>query len=228
MADLQIAVKPRGGTGKGVVRKLRQAGWIPGSLYGPSVNVAVQVQQKELERLLKSDGARTALVRLVVQNGEPSGQEYQVLLKEVQRDPVLGQVLHVDFYAVPLDRPVRATVPLLFEGVEELERRGLIPAISEREVEVECLPTAIPRYFAVNVAELEEGQTITVGELQVPQGVRILTDGDAGVVSALAPREEREEEQTAAPAAEQPAEPERVTRPRKAEAEEEQEEEKEE
>ncbi|NLG69068.1 MAG: 50S ribosomal protein L25 [Firmicutes bacterium] len=219
MADeLQIAVAARKTTGKGAARQLRRQGWVPGSLYGPSVSRTVQVRRSELERLLKVPGARTRLVRLVVQDGQPAGESYSVLIKEVQRDPVALDPLHVDFYAVPMDRPVRATVPVLLEGVETLERRGLVPAVGEREVEVECLPTAIPRYFTVDVAALEDGDSLTVADLQVPEGVQVLTDPETILVSAVATREQAGE--TAAPAA-TPAEPERITRARKAAEEEE-------
>lgn len=219
MADeLQIAVATRETTGKGAARQLRRQGWVPGSLYGPSVSRPVRVRRNELERLLKVPGARTRLVRLVVQDGESTGESYSVLIKEVQRDPVALEPLHVDFYAVPMDRPVRATVPVLLEGVEALERRGLVPAVGEREVEVECLPTAIPRYFTLDVAALEDGDSLTVADLQVPEGVQVLTDPETILVSAVATRDQAEE--MAAPAA-TPAEPERITRTRKAAEEEE-------
>lgn len=218
--ELQLAVKLREATGKGAARKLRREGWVPGSLYGPAVSKPVQVRRSDLERLLKTPGARTRLVRLVLQNGEPAGQEYSVLIKEIQRDPVALEPLHVDLYAVPMDRPVRATVPVLLEGIEELERRGLVPAVGEREVEVECLPTAIPRCFTLNVAALEDGDSLTVADLQVPQGVEVLTEPETVLVTAVATGEGAEEE-AAAPATAAPAEPERITRPRKAAEEEE-------
>jgi len=217
--ELQIAVATRETTGKGAARKLRRQGWVPGSLYGPSVSRPVRVRRSELERLLKVPGARTRLVRLVLQDGESTGESYSVLIKEVQRDPVALEPLHVDFYAVPMDRPVRATVPVLLEGVEELERRGLVPAVGEREVEVECLPTAIPRFFTLDVAGLEDGDSLTVADLQVPEGVLVLTDPETILVSAVAAQEQAEEV-AAAPAA-TPAEPERITRTRKAAEEEE-------
>lgn len=222
--ELRLTVKPRQGTGKGAARKLRREGWVPGSLYGPAVSRCVQVRRADLERLLRTPGARTRLVRLVVQNGEPGSQEYPVLIKEVQRDPVALELLHVDFYAVPMDRPVRARVPVLLEGLEQLEARGLIPAVGEREIEVECLPTAIPRYLALDVAGLEDGQSLTVSHLRAPEGVRVLTDPETILVSAVAAREAAEEA-PAAPAAPTPAEPERITRPRKAAEDEEQEQE---
>ena len=224
MADeLQIVAAVRQATGKGAARQLRRQGWVPGSLYGPGITRPVQVRRSELERLLRTPGARTRLVRLVLQDGEPSPGAYPVLIKEVQRDPVALEPLHVDFYAVPMDRPVRATVPVLLEGVEELERRGLVPAVGEREVEVECLPTAIPRFFTLNVAAMEDGDSLTVADLQVPEGVEVLTEPETILVSAVASRQEEQAEQAPAPAPAAPAEPERITRPRKAAEEEEEE-----
>ena len=219
--ELELVVKPRSATGKGAARKLRRSGWVPGSLYGPAVSTPVQVRRGDLERLLKVPGARTRLVRLLLQDGEPEAREYSVLIKEVQRDPLSLEALHVDFYAVPLDRPVRALVPVLLEGVEALEAKGLVPALGEREVEVECLPTRIPRFFTLNVAHLEDGDSLTVADLQVPEGVEVLTEPETVLVTAVTAQEATEETAATTPAPAAPAEPERVTRPRKAAEEEE-------
>ncbi|MBE3599540.1 MAG: 50S ribosomal protein L25 [Limnochordaceae bacterium] len=220
MADLEIAVSSRTQTGKGAARKLRRSGRVPGSLYGPGTSLPIEVDGRALDRLLRSEGSRAKLIRVKVEGETDGAPERQALVKEVQRDPVSGEILHVDFYAPPMDRPVRASVPVLVEGAEELERRGLVPAMGEREIEVECLPTAIPPYFAVNVAALDAGQSITVADLPVPEGLRILTDPETVLVSAIVPRSTAEEQAQPAAVEAAPAEPERVTRKREAEEEE--------
>ena len=224
MAELEIVVRPRTDLGTAASRRLRRQGWIPASLYGPVGSIPVQVPQKDLERLMRQEGARTRLWKLRVapdgSNLEPG--EYQVLIKEVQVHPVTDQWLHVDFYVVPPDRPVRARVPVLLHGVEGLQARGRVAAVHEREVEVQCLPSLIPPYVELDVSHLEAGDHITAGELKLPEGVELLSDPDEVLVSVVVPRGAAgEATEAAAPAAAAPAEPERITRRRPAEEEEE-------
>ena len=220
MAELEIVVRPRSELGTSASRRLRRQGWVPGSLYGALGSIPVQIQQRELERLLRQEGARTRLWRLRL---EPDGAgiepgPYQVLIKELQIHPVTDQWLHVDFYVVPQDRPIRARVPIVLEGVEALQARGRVAAVHEREVEVECLPSLIPPHIEVDVSQLEAGDHVTAGELKLPEGVELLSDPDEVLVSIVVPRGAAEEEgQTGAPAAAAPAEPERITRRRPAE-----------
>ncbi|HEY8486610.1 MAG TPA: 50S ribosomal protein L25 [Limnochordales bacterium] len=225
MAELEIEVRPRTELGSAAARRLRRQGWVPASLYGSIGSIPVQVNQKELERLLRQEGARTRVLRLRLVDGGAGGQEgsYPVLIKEVQVHPVTDQWLHVDFYAVPQDRPVRARVPVLVEGLEQLTARGLVAAVLQREVEVECLPSLLPAYVAVDVSRLNAGQHVAAGELKLPEGVHVRSEPEEILVSAVAPRgaAAEEAEAAAAAAAQAPAEPERVTRRRAREEEEE-------
>lgn len=221
-SDLELTARLRWSRGSRPSRRLRREGWLPASLYGAVGPYSIQVERKAMERLFKQEGARSRLIRLHVQDGAEAqaAGPHSVLIKEVQVDPVTDELLHVDFYAVPTGKRVRARVPVLLEGVERLEGRGLVPAVSVREVEVECLPAAIPAYLPLDVADLEAGGRRTAGELKLPDGVSLLTEADEVLVTAVLPRAAAAEE-AAAPAPPAPSEPERVTRPRKAQAEEE-------
>lgn len=224
MSELELDVKPRVRTGKGAAHQLRRDGWVPGSLYGPGMSLSVQVERKALERMLRTEGATTRLVQVRLeapQGDDGAGGERKVLIREIQRDPVSREILHIDLYAVPMDRAVRASVPVLIEGIEELERRGYVPAVGEREVEVECLPTAIPPYFTADVSKLEPGEGFLAGGLSIPDGIRLLTQPETVLVRAVVPRQTAEEQAPAATAEATPAEPERVTKkPKEAEQEE--------
>ncbi len=222
-AEIRLTAWPRQRLGSRLSRRLRREGWLPASLYGAVGPYALQVERKAIEQLFRQEGARSRLIRLHVENGagaEPSGS-YPVLIKEVQVDPVTQQLLHVDFYAVPAGKPVRARVAVLLEGIEQLEGRGLVPAVSLREVEVECLPTAIPPYLPLDVSNLQAGERRTAGDLKLPAGVTLLTDTDETLVSAVLPRGAAAGQETPEAAPATPAEPERVTRPRKAQSEDE-------
>ena len=218
MAELEIVARPRQQVGTAASRRLRRQGWLPASLYGVVGSVSVQVPQRDLERLLRQEGARTRLWRLrLAADGQDAPQgEYQVLVKELQVHPVTRRWLHVDFYVVPQDRPVRVRVPVVLYGVEQLQARGAVPAVHLREIEVECLPAQIPAHVELDVSHLEAGDHLTAGQIRLPEGVQLHSDPDETVVSVVGSRAGAEEP---APAAPGPAEPERIVRRRATEAE---------
>jgi large subunit ribosomal protein L25 len=194
MAENALAVESRSATGKGVARKLRATGRIPGIFYGGgSEPLPVQVEAHALVRLLETSSAgMNTLIDL--KGGGLDGKV--VLVKELQRDPVNGAALHADFYAVDVDRLVTVSVPVHLEGTAVGVKMGGIVDHALREVELECLPRAIPEELRIDVTPLEMGDSLHVRDLPLPEGVELLTDGDLPVVSVVAPRVEEEEAPT--------------------------------
>lgn len=195
MADNALVAEPRTGTGKGVARKLRAAGRIPGVVYGPGKQpTPVVLDPRALERVLHGSGSgMNTLIDLDV-----SGLHRTVLVKELQRDPVRGAWLHADLYEVDLEKPIRVEVPLHFVGKAKGIEFGGILDHAVRELEIECLPRAIPDHIEVDVEPLEIGQSLHVRDLTLPAGVTLLSDPDLTVASVLLPAAAEE----AAPAAE--------------------------
>ncbi|GIX46650.1 MAG: 50S ribosomal protein L25 [Candidatus Tectimicrobiota bacterium] len=184
MEAVKLVAQRRPQTGKGAARRLRRAGYIPAVLYGHGVNAALAVAAKDLAQVRQ--GGENVLVDLVLE-GENS-VTYSAIVREVQIDPVSQAVLHVDFYRLAMDEPIRVTVPLAFVNVPEERLRmanaQLVPLL--REVEVECLPRHIPETIAVDLSTLELGEVRRAGELLMPPGVTLLTNPEEAVVTTEA------------------------------------------
>ncbi len=189
MAENVLSAETRSGTGKGVNRKLRAGGRIPGVVYGKKREPqAIQLDPTALEKLLRGSGAGlNTLIDLSV-----GGRTDTVLVKELQRHPVLGAFWHVDFYQVDLTRKITVAVPIHFIGKARGVEFGGILDHPLRELEVECLPRAIPEFVEVDVSNLEIGQAIHVSEIVLPEGVEVKTDPMLPVASVVLPAAEVE------------------------------------
>lgn len=207
MSQNELAAEPRSATGKGAARKLRATGRIPAVVYGRAMQTRqVSVSPHDLDKLLHSTGAGlNTLIDLQLE-----GAEQQVLLKALQRDPVHGAFLHADFYQVDLSQAVVVSVPLRVVGrAPGVELGDGILDLPLREIEIACLPTAIPDHIEADVSELQIGQSLHVSELHLPEGAELRTDAALAVALVAAPKVEEEAgaEGEAPEGEEAPAEP---------------------
>lgn len=168
---------------RSATRRLRKARKIPAIIYGKERQpLPLAVDRSAFERLM---GHRTAgaLVQLDVE-GEGT---VRVIVQEVQRDAINSDILHIDFHQVSLNEPVDVSVPVRVIGEAELERRGAIPQLQLREVEVRVLPDRVPEAIEVNVADMSVGDVVRVKDLVVPEGVTVLEDAEEVVLTITEP-----------------------------------------
>jgi large subunit ribosomal protein L25 len=187
----QLAVEPRATTGKGHARKLRAKGRIPAVCYAPgSGATAIQLDPGALDRLLhKSSAGMNTLIDL--SGGGLDGKV--VLVKELQRDPVSSVLLHADLFAVDVDKPIEVKVPVRIVGTATgVAFGGGILDFPLREIEVLCLPRAIPEDLPIDVSALNVGDSIHVREIALPAGIELISDPDLSVVSVVLPSKEEE------------------------------------
>ncbi len=190
MAEVTLDVEVRNETGKSAGRRLRRSGKVPGVVYGKKVeNVDLQMDAGALQKLLQSGGSGGLI------NLKYDGNKQVVLVKEVQTDPILGWPLHVDFHAVALDEDVQVDIPVTLTGEDERDSDGGIVSQSLRELSVSCLPASIPESIVVDVSGLAVGESITAGQIALPEGVSLAVDADETVLSIILPRVEAEEEE---------------------------------
>ena len=132
-----------------------------------------------------------------------------VLFHAVDFDPVSDRMIHVDFYAVDMKKKVTAEVHIRFEGESPaVKEHGAILVTALHEVEVECLPVDLPHDLAIDIAGLKEFRdTLTVANIIVPKGVKILTPAESVIAIAQQPREEEKVEEVVAPVADGTAVP---------------------
>ena len=189
MSETALVVEAREGLGKGAARKLRAAGKIPAVLYGRGRDsLALSVDPRALDRILRSSGANT-LLDLTIE-GHPEIKDTVALVKDLQRDPLRGSILHADLYAVDLTRTVTVDVPVHLVGKPRgLDFGGMLEH-TLREIALECLPRAIPEAIEVDVTALEVGDVLHVRDLALPEGVTLVTDADLGVVHVALPQAE--------------------------------------
>jgi large subunit ribosomal protein L25 len=196
MEQRELNIELRTKSGKNACRQLRSKDLLPGVVYGKGMEpVAVTVKPKELSAAIAGEGGRNHLITL---KGGGSLDGSMVIVADLLRGALRGDLQHVDLHKINLTEKVRVEVALNLVGTAKGVKDGGLLDFAMHAVEVECLPTHIPEHIDVNVAELTIGHSIHVSDLQLPAGVKVLEDPKASVVSVLG--KGREEE--AAPAAE--------------------------
>jgi large subunit ribosomal protein L25 len=206
MAIRELSVERRGEIGKSAVRRLRRRGLVPAILYGArSEPVPLAVSPKEVQRALHAHAGGGVLVHLRLA-GEPEART--AIVRDLQFDPVRESLLHVDLQAVRMDEEITVEVPIrvVGEAAGVKEQSGIL-AVLLRAVEVSCLPSLIPDRLDADVSALRIHDVFTVGDLRLPEGVRVTTSTTQALVTVSPPTVE----EVAAPAAAAPAEPEVVT-----------------
>jgi large subunit ribosomal protein L25 len=197
----QVTAKSREALGTRANRRLREAGLLPGVIYGhKEAVVPVTLPRKEVVEHLRH-GAHLFDLSL-------DGKSEKVLVKEVQFDHLGMEVIHVDFARVSLDEKVKVTVPVELKGTPKGEADGGVLQQIINEVEVECLVTEIPDAIRHNVSEMALDDVLHIKDIKLPSGVKVLQDEDLIVATV----KEIKEEVTAAATEEGPAEPEVIGR----------------
>jgi large subunit ribosomal protein L25 len=208
MEFVDLKVERRTGTGKSVARKLRQGGRIPAIVYGEGEPIPVAADPKSLLKVLRTEAGENVILNLTIVDTEEVTRK--AMVKGVQVDPVTGIVLHADFLAISLERPIEVGVPVELVGVARgvKEEGGIVEQIL-RELKVKCLPRAIPDRIQLEISTLSMGDVVHVKDLAIPGGVELLTDREQVVVTvAAAPVEE-----VAAPVAPEAVAPEAAEAP---------------
>lgn len=191
--DLQISVDARTASGK-KTKGLRAQGIVPGVVFGKTAgSVPVQLDAKAFEALYREAG-RTSIIKLTVDGA--GSQATSVLIKSVQRNPLTGHALHVDFFAPDLTHEMQAEVPIVFTGTAPgVEATGGSLFTSLDHLKVKALPSDIPHEFAVDVSSLVDlDAAILVRDLPVADNVTVLNDAEELVAKVLPPRVEVEPE----------------------------------
>ena len=203
MEKIELKVQERRIFGKRN-RFLRRNGYVPAHIYGPgSDSKALQVDMASLARLMNKTGRNTMLS--LKEEGNGKGED--VFLWNVQRHPVTGNILHVDFFKPDITKPIRSRVPVRTVGEAPARRDGAVIVVSLPMLEIEALPSDIPEGITADLSTLEHiNQNILVRDLKLPAKIKVISPADQAVVRAAPPRKEEEvakpEVAAAAPTAE--------------------------
>lgn len=207
--SLELNAKIREDVGNNRLKTLRKKGFIPAIVYGPGHKpLPIQVDYQEFEKVFEIGGESTILklkIHPVIRQGAPSDdgakskveENKNVLIHDVDRDPVEDKFIHIDFYQIRMDKAISAEVPLVFEGeapaVKNLEG-VLVKNITE--IEVEALPKDLPHEIKVDISCLETfDEHIRIKDLKLSEGVKILADPEEVIALVTPPRTKEELEE---------------------------------
>ncbi|NLG32221.1 MAG: 50S ribosomal protein L25 [Syntrophomonadaceae bacterium] len=169
---------------KGHRKLLKRSGLVPGILYGKGKEpIPILLAEKQFAKTLKVHGHRGLFALQLGEEPKP----FMVLIREIQKNPINGRLNHVDFLMVDMDQKINSTVGIILTGEDKVIERGAVLQTGAKEVVINCLPGNIPDYFYCDVSELEIGDKKTIGDLQVPEEVEVVSDPDTLVASVIAP-----------------------------------------
>jgi large subunit ribosomal protein L25 len=193
MADATLVAEPRTAAGKGAAGRIRREGRVPAVVYGLGEgSVSVSVPAREFAHLLAGEAGANTLFTLKV-----DGAEQLALARQIQRHPVRGTYLHVDFVRVRADQTIQADVPVHLTGESEGVSRGGVLEQLLHTVSVEAKPADIPNSLEVDISALEIGDGVYVNALVAPAGVVITNEPEELIAQVSAPRVVEEEEAAA-------------------------------
>lgn len=211
---ISISAKIRKEIGKGV-EEVRKQGNVPAVLYGPGVeNLSLEVNLKEFEKAYEEAG-ESSLIELSV-----GSKKFLVLIHDFKKNPLNQKPLHIDFYQPKLDKEITAEIPLVFEGESSaVKDLGGTLVKNIHELEVKAFPQNLPHEIKVNIDKLKAfGDTVTIGDLNIPENVKILKEPDE--IIALAAEAQKVEEELEKPIEENVEEVEKAEEKKEEEAEE--------
>ena len=185
MASATLSAETRTDSGKGVARKLRAAGRVPGVVYGHAREPqSLSIVARDLDKLLSHIAVSSTVVELAV-----GAATTRTLIREVQRHPFKKHILHVDFQELVAGEKVVVNVPLVYVGIPEGVRlSGALLEQIMHSVEVLADPAHIPNHIDVDVTHLAMGHSLHVRDLKLADGIEVLSDEDATMCAVIAPR----------------------------------------
>jgi len=188
--QIKFIGKTRDGSGKGSSRALRRQGFIPAILYGQGEdNKLLCVDKKSAELNFKHLVGHNIMADLVIDENGTSAT-LKTVVKEVQKNPITGEILHIDFYHIGKNQPVSLNIPIRLVGNSIGVKEGGILEHELREIPVEGLAELLPESVEINVSELKIGDSIFIKDIKIPEGIRVLMAPEHVVASVSAPKVE--------------------------------------
>jgi large subunit ribosomal protein L25 len=180
--EVTIEVERRESSGKAANGRLRRGDLIPAVVYGGQKEpISIQVPRRTLIDIFKEGGSENRIFLLKLAG---TAQSRHAMIREMQIDPITRQVSHVDFMRIDMTQRIRVKVHITIVGTAYgVKTEGGLLDFVTREVEVECLPTAIPHELLIDVNDVKIGEHLEVKDLKLPEGVTLLEDPDRVVVS---------------------------------------------
>jgi large subunit ribosomal protein L25 len=199
--ERKLKAEQRDGRGKGAARKIRASGRVPAVVYGHGVDpLHVTIDAKELFHLLHTDAGMNVLVDMRV-----NSDNFLAMPREVQRDHIKGQFIHIDFLRIARDEKISVEVPIHIVGESHGVKEGGVIEHHLWDLHLECFPQDVPTSIEADITALGINESLKVSDLEVPDKLTVLTSLDEAVVSVVPPQVLRVEEEVVAEAEEEAA-----------------------
>ncbi|MFA5059618.1 MAG: 50S ribosomal protein L25 [Candidatus Omnitrophota bacterium] len=208
MQEITLEAHVRTAIGTRKTKQLRREDFIPAVVYGErKKTVAIQLDRKTFERIERLHHGENIILSLNVIDDDKKVKDYSAIVKDTQRDPVSGRILHLDLHHISLTKEIEVKVPIVAKGepVGVKQDGGSLDHLLW-ELGVICLPTKIPHHIEVDVSSLKIKDVIHVKDIALPEGVKTKQDPDTIVFAVVPPMKEVTPEEAAAAATQ--AEPE--------------------
>ena len=167
---------------------------MPAVLYGPQTEpILLTVNIREFEQIIKKSNIGSIILNLVIQNGKKITKP--AMIKELQSHPVSGNLLHVDFYEIDMQRKINVMIPVVTKGICKGVELGGMMQIVRREIEVLCMPGDIPESIEIDITDLDIGDSLHVEDIPLGDNIEIPADVNFTVVTILSPKVEEIEEE---------------------------------
>lgn len=191
MEDIFLDVELRKETGRGKVKDLRDEGFIPAVIYKEGKeSFPVKASHRDVIRLLHQHRLENVVINLRIKD-DKKGKARSCLIKEIQYEPVHGDIMHVDFNEISLTKSIKVNVPVVAKGepIGVKQEGGSLEHVLW-EIEIECLPTNIPKDIEVSVSQLKIGEAIHIKDIAFPANIKVLNNPEAVVLSVASPIKE--------------------------------------
>lgn len=191
MEEIFLDVQPRQEHGKSEANSLRRQGFIPAVVYKDGETAqALKVSHHDFVRMLHQYRAENIIISLRL-DADKKQKVKTCMIKELQYDPVHDDILHIDFQEISLTKAIKVNVPVVAKGepIGVKQEGGALEHVLW-EVEVECLPTQIPKNFEADVTNLKIGDSIHLKDIPIPANIKVLADPEAVVFLVAAPMKE--------------------------------------
>lgn len=170
--EYMLTAKPREKKGKEYAKKLRRDGWIPAIMYGRNEkNSLISINAHEFETFYRQSHGENVIITLKIEGSD----EKKVLVKEIQRDPVLGKLQHVDFQIIHEGEKIVANVPIILKGTPKGIKEGGVLEQNLKEVHIKAVPAKLPPHIEFNIENLNIGDMIKVEDIKI-EGIEVLDD----------------------------------------------------
>lgn len=182
--DQEVIVAKTRDTGTSAARACRRQGLVPGIVYGKRIDsIPITLGSAELRKLLAKGMSHIHRLKI-----EGANFEDRIMVQAIDRNPLTGEIIHIDLHRISMEDKVRLEVPIVLIGEEQLASTGLILQRQLREAAIESLPTDIPSQITFDVSDMQTGDTLLAGDLPIPDDVRLVTAPEEVVAVVVAPR----------------------------------------